>query len=135
MMYSSPGGPYKKNNTFNKLSVAQDRVEALEYLSPAGIQTDFAFQDLPSIVLQYLKLPWRNGLEVLRCNRSQEHTRLLPVIILTSSQEEDLLQTYNNGANSYIRKPVDFEELTNVAHQLVLYWLTLNMPQPIGKAS
>lgn len=91
----------QKNNIFNKLIVAQDGVEALKYLSPAGIQTDRAFQDLPSIILLDLKLPRINGLEVLRRIRSQEHTRFIPVIILTSSQEEeDILQTYNNGANS-----------------------------------
>ena len=117
----------RKNNIGNEVVVARDGVEALEYLlGPSG-----ASRPLPQVVLLDLKLPKIDGLEVLRRVRSEARTRRLPVVILTSSNEEkDLLSSYDLGANSYIRKPVDFDQFTDAVLQLGLYWLVLNEPPP-----
>jgi len=113
----------QKNNVKNELMVAHDGQEALDLLLSGG--------RLPQLVLLDLKLPKIDGLEVLRRLRSDERTKLLPVVILTSSTEErDLVNGYSLGANSYVRKPVDFTEFTEAARQLGLYWLLLNEAPP-----
>ncbi len=116
---------FQKNNITNAVSVARDGAEALAYLSGGS--------DLPQLVLLDLKLPKVDGLEVLRRLRADARTRLLPVVILTSSTEErDLVESYRLGANSYVRKPVDFVEFVDAVRQLGLYWLLLNQPPPPG---
>jgi len=113
----------EKNKVKNELVVARDGQEALDYLRAAP--------RLPELVLLDLKLPKIDGLEVLRRLRADERTRLLPVVVLTSSNEErDVATSYALGANSYVRKPVDFKEFTEAARQLGLYWLLLNEPPP-----
>jgi two-component system response regulator len=111
----------KKNRLTNPLVVARDGQEALDYL--------FGDEELPAIILLDLQLPKIGGLEVLRRLKSDPRTRLIPIIILTSSREErDVVDGYTNGANSYIRKPVDFDQFTEAVRQLGLYWLILNEP-------
>ena len=121
----------KKNNVVNEVVVARDGVEALDYLFGTGA---YAGRDLslqPGVILLDLKLPKLDGLGVLRRLRADERTRRLPVVVLTSSKEQqDLLQSYGLGANSYIRKPVDFNQFTESMRQLGLYWLVLNEPPP-----
>jgi two-component system, response regulator len=113
---------FKKNNIANDIVVARDGAEALEQLAAA---------ELPAVVLLDLKLPKVDGLEVLRRIRANERTALLPVVILTSSREErDLVNGYSLGANSYVRKPVDFGEFLEAVKQLGLYWLVLNESPP-----
>ncbi|MBI2850365.1 MAG: response regulator [Chloroflexi bacterium] len=115
----------KKANVANELVVARDGVEALDYLG------DCDPEKLPTVVLLDLKLPKVDGLEVLRHIRSSEGCRHLPVVVLTSSREEkDLIDSYNLGANSYVRKPVNFNEFAEAIQQLGLYWLVLNEPPP-----
>lgn len=116
----------KKNNIANDVVVATDGAEALEML--LGSASDRSTK-LPSVVLLDLKLPKVDGLDVLRTLRSDDRTRLLPIVVLTSSDEEqDVLQSYKLGANSYIRKPVDFTQFLEATKQLGLYWLVLNEP-------
>lgn len=115
----------KKNNIQNEVVVARDGEEALNYLFGGATQV------VPTIILLDLKLPKVDGLEVLRRLRADNRTKLLPVVILTSSKEEqDLINGYSLGANSYIRKPVDFAKFTEAVGQLGLYWLLLNEPPP-----
>jgi len=122
----------KSHNITNEVFVAQDGVRALNYLF--GAEGNPAPLELPSVVLLDLKLPKVNGLEVLKRIRAEERTRLLPVVILTSSDEErDVIDGYSLGANSYVRKPVDFVEFTEAAKQLGLYWLLLNQAPPIPR--
>ncbi|ALP52229.1 two-component system response regulator [Candidatus Tenderia electrophaga] len=117
----------KKNNINNKVIVARDGVEALAYLF--GSEASDAEVTLPAVILLDIKLPKIDGLEVLRRIRADERTRYLPVVILTSSnEEEDRLKGYSLGANSYVRKPVDFDEFVRAAGQLGLYWLLINEP-------
>ncbi|HEV8337059.1 MAG TPA: response regulator [Candidatus Polarisedimenticolia bacterium] len=121
----------RKNNIANEIVVAHDGVEALDYLFGRGRYAGRDTQELPEVVLLDLKLPKVDGLEVLRQLRQEEATKRLPVVILTSSEEEqDRLRGYNLGANSYVRKPVDFVEFTEGVRQLGLYWLVLNVPPP-----
>jgi two-component system response regulator len=121
----------KKNNIVNEVAVARDGVEALDYLFGTGAHAGRDTISMPALVLLDLKLPRIDGQEVLRRIRADERTRRLPVVILTSSSEEqDLMQGYNSGANSYIRKPVDFTQFTEVVRQLGLYWLVLNEMPP-----
>lgn len=118
---------FRQNNISNKIDVARDGVEAIEYFfGPEGCAARGAAH-LPSIVLLDLKLPKVDGFEVLRRIRGDEHTRHLPVVILTSSKEEqDLIDGYNLGCNSYVRKPVNFTDFIEAARQLGMYWLLLN---------
>lgn len=110
----------RKNNIANEVRIARDGVEAIEYLMDAA-------NDLPQVVLLDLKLPRMDGLDVLQRIRTDERTRYLPVVILTSSNEErDMVESYRLGANSYIRKPVDFAQFTEAVRQLGLYWLVFN---------
>jgi two-component system response regulator len=121
----------KKNNIRNGLVVVHDGVEALDYLFGSGAFAGRDLTDLSQIVLLDLKLPKIDGLEVLRRIRADVRTKLLPVVILTSSKEEqDLIRGYGLGANSYIRKPVEFNEFVEAVRQLGLYWLVLNEPPP-----
>ena len=118
---------FKKNNIANEIVVARDGAEALELLHGPGA----AEANLPAVVLLDLKLPKVDGLEVLRRIRGDERTALLPVVILTSSLEErDLVKGYSLGANSYVRKPVDFADFLEAVKQLGLYWLVLNQSPP-----
>jgi two-component system response regulator len=117
----------KKNNIVNDIVVASDGAEALDYIFCAGRYEDRDIRETPQVILLDLKLPKIGGLEVLKRIRSDERTCLLPVVILTSSREErDLIESYKLGANSYIRKPVDFIQFTEAIRQLGLYWLVLN---------
>jgi two-component system response regulator len=121
----------KKNNIVNAVVVAHDGQEALDFLAGTGAFAARATDDLPELVLLDLKLPKVDGLEVLRAIRGDERTRRLPVVILTSSAEErDIVSSYDLGANSYIRKPVDFDQFVEAVRELGLYWLVLNQPAP-----
>lgn len=121
----------KKNNIMNDVVVVRDGVEALEYLFGSGRDSGGEQNLLPQVILLDLKLPRIDGLEVLRRVRQHPRTKLLPVVILTSSKEEhDLISGYSLGANSYIRKPVDFNQFTESVRQLGLYWLVLNESPP-----
>lgn len=119
---------FKQNHVANPVDVARDGAQALAHLfPPAGVPAP----PLPGLVLLDLKLPKVDGFEVLRRIRSTDRTRLLPVVILTSSKEEkDVITGYGLGANSYIVKPVDFAQFTDAVHELKLYWLVLNHPPP-----
>lgn len=119
---------FGKNHISNEVVVARDGVEALDYLFGAGAH-EGSPPALPAVVLLDLKLPRIDGLEVLRRVRADPRTSLLPVVILTTSKEQqDILDGYSLGANSYIRKPVDFEKFIQAVGQLGLYWLVLNEP-------
>jgi len=118
----------KKNKIMNKVIVAKDGVEALDYLFGTGAYEGRNLDEKPQIILLDLKLPKIDGLEVLKRLREDERTRLLPVVILTSSKEQrDLIEGYSLGANSYIRKPVDFDQFMEAVRHLGLYWLVLNV--------
>lgn len=117
----------KKNNILNEVNVARDGAEALAFLFPG----DGASATLPGLILLDLKLPKIDGLEVLRRIRADERTKIIPVVILTSSkQQEDVLASYQSGANSYVRKPVKFAEFAEVVGTLGVFWLLLNEPAP-----
>jgi two-component system response regulator len=121
----------RKNNIKNEVVVAHNGVEALDYLFGTGAYAGRDLTDAPQVILLDLKLPKVDGLEVLRRLRANERTRLLPVVILTSSNEEqDRINGYGLGANSYVRKPVDFSQFMEAVRQLGLYWLILNEPPP-----
>lgn len=125
----------KNHNIVNELVIARDGVEALDYLFGTGKHAGRQLSHLPAVVLLDLKLPKIDGLEVLRRIRANPRTKLLPVVILTSSKEEmDMINGYSLGANSYVRKPVDFEQFTHAVEQLKLYWLLLNEPPPKTEA-
>jgi len=126
----------KKNHITNEVVVARDGAEALDYLFATGAYKGRNAGVLPQVVLLDLKLPKLDGLEVLRRLRSDKRTKLLPVVILTSSNEEqDRLRGYDLGANSYVRKPVDFVQFTEAVRQLGLYWLLLNERPPVTKGT
>lgn len=119
------------NNISNEVVVARDGVEAMDYVFSRGIHSDREVNDLPRLVLLDLKLPKVSGLEVLKQIRSDERTKRLPVVMLTSSKEEqDLVDSYGLGVNSYIHKPVDFTQFLEAVRQVGLYWLVLNEPSP-----
>lgn len=121
----------QKNNILNEIAVARDGVEALEYLFAEGAHADRKGGLMPQVVLLDLKLPKLDGLRVLRRLRADPRTKLLPVVLLTSSnEEEDLVNGYGLGANSYVRKPVDFDQFREAIRELSLYWLVLNEPPP-----
>lgn len=121
----------RKSKVMNEIVVARDGVQALDYLFCEGTHAGRDTSEMPQVVLLDLKLPKLDGLGVLRRLRADERTRLLPVVRLTSSNEEqDRVNGYGLGANSYVRKPVDFEQFVAAATQLGLYWLVLNEPAP-----
>jgi two-component system response regulator len=125
----------RRNRVANKVDVVRDGAEALEYLFATGDYAKRDVRDTPNLVLLDLKLPKVGGLEVLERVRADPRTRRLPVVILTSSNvESDLARSYDLGANSYIRKPVDFTQFMEAVNQLGLYWLVLNEAPPYGDA-
>lgn len=120
-----------RNHIGNEVVVAHDGVEALDYLFGTGIHTGRDVSIKPAVVLLDLKLPRLDGLEVLRRLRQDKRTKLLPVVVLTtSSEEQDLLDSYSLGCNSYIRKPVDFLQFSEAIRQLGMYWLLINQSPP-----
>jgi two-component system response regulator len=117
----------KKNKILNQVVVARDGAEALDFLFATGAHAGRDPSVIPQVILLDLNLPKLGGLEVLKRIRGDDRTRLLPVVVLTTSNEErDLVQSYSLGANSYIRKPVDFEQFSEAVRQLGMYWLVLN---------
>jgi two-component system, response regulator len=126
---------FRENNILNNIVIARDGEEALDYLFGKGMYSDRDVNILPQLILLDLKLPKVDGLEVLQQIRSTARTMYLPVVVLTSSREEmDIIKSYQLGANSYIRKPVDFEQFSDAIKQLGLYWLVLNeLPTKNGK--
>ena len=121
----------KKSNVMNRVVVTRDGPDALDYLFARGAYAGRDATEEPQIVLLDLNLPKLSGLEVLRAIRTDEKTRLLPVIILTSSKEDkDLIAGYASGANSYVVKPVDFNQFSEAVRQLGLYWLLINQQAP-----
>jgi two-component system, response regulator len=126
----------RNNNIRNEVHVAHDGVEALDFLFGTGDHADRDVANMPEVILLDLKLPRLDGVEVLRKIRETERTRLLPVVVLTTSNEDqDRLRSYDNGANSYVRKPVDFQEFVVAVGQVGLYWLILNQKPPVIRSS
>jgi CheY-like chemotaxis protein len=124
----------EKSRIANKMIVVEDGQEALDYLFNDNPLTDSKLNEPPALILLDLKLPKVDGLQVLRRIRADDRTRRLPVVILTtSSEEDDIAQSYDLGANSYIRKPVDFKQFVDAVQHLGLYWLVLNEPAPPKK--
>jgi len=124
----------EKSHIVNELVVAEDGQEALNYLFSSDPLTGQKMNELPALILLDLKLPKLDGLQVLRQIRTDERTSRLPVVILTtSSEEDDIAQSYDLGANSYIRKPVDFKQFVEAIQHLGLYWLVINEPAPPKK--
>jgi CheY-like chemotaxis protein len=122
----------KRHHIGNEIVVAHDGVEALDYLFCTGMYADRDIANKPSVVLLDLKLPRIDGLEVLRRLREDSRTKFLPVVVLTTSSEEgDLLNSYSLGCNSYICKPVDFVQFSEAIRQLGMYWLLMNEPPPV----
>jgi len=125
---------FKQNNILNTVVIAKDGVEALDYLFGSGIYAGRDVKNMPVVTLLDLKLPKINGMEVLKTIRQNELTKLLPVVILTSSAEDcDLVNSYKLGANSYVRKPVDFKKFVEAIKSLGLFWLVWNEPPPVEK--
>lgn len=120
---------FSKNNIRNPVVVARDGQEALDYLYASGSYAGRVDQQRPALILLDIKLPKLNGIEVLRHIRAHAQTKLIPVVMMTTSKEEDdLVKSYSLGANSYIRKPVDFQQFLEVVRQVGIYWLMLNEP-------
>ncbi len=120
-----------KHNLANKISVLRDGEEALDFLFCRGKYAERSFDNPPKMVLLDLKLPKVDGLEVLRVVKSDPRTKAMPVVIMTSSrQQRDMVESYNLGVNSYIQKPISFEEFQEVIRQLGFYWLAVNQPPP-----
>lgn len=121
------------NNVLNEVTVVSDGLEALEYLFGTGRYAGRDPRDVPALILLDLKLPKLNGIDVLRRVRDDERTRLVPVVILTSSsEEEDIVASLASGANSYVRKPVDFTRFVEQLQRLQVYWLLVHEPAPAG---
>jgi CheY-like chemotaxis protein len=122
----------KRNHISNKIVVAHDGVEALDFMFGTGAYTERDISIKPTVILLDLKLPRVDGIEVLRRLREDDRTKLVPVVVLTtSSEEQDMLDSYSLGCNSYIRKPVDFIQFSEAIRQLGMYWLLMNEPPPI----
>lgn len=120
---------FKKHNLSNKVFLVKDGAEALEFIFATGKYSYRSVNDPPKVIILDLMLPKVNGLEVLRKVRSDEHTRLIPVVILTSSREEkDIMESYKLGVNSYITKPLEFDGFIKAVSEVGLYWLLLNKP-------
>jgi len=123
---------FKKSNILNELVVASDGVEALDYLFGTGAYEGRDLSIMPVLILLDLRLPKLDGIDVLRRIRTDERTKLIPVVVLTTSKEQkDLIESYSLGANSYIPKPVDFDQFVQAVRQLGLYWVLLNVPPPV----
>jgi CheY-like chemotaxis protein len=121
----------KKSNIVNEVVVARDGVEALDFFFGTGTHVGRDTTVMPQLILLDLKLPKLDGLEVLRKLRAEERTKRLPIVVFTSSsEEEDMIKSYDLGANSYVRKPVDFDQFLEATRQLGLYWLVLNQVAP-----
>ncbi len=126
----------KKNNIRNEVVVARDGNQALDYLFGTGLHSGRDLSVMPQIILLDLKLPKVDGFEVLNRVRASEITKFLPVVILTTSNEDqDRIRGYDLGANSFVRKPVEFEKFIEAVRQLGLYWLILNEPAPVPRRS
>lgn len=124
----------KRHNLANKIDIVRDGAEALEFLFCTGAYSDRNPKEAPAVVLLDLMLPKISGLEVLKAIRENKSTAVLPVVVLTSSDEEvDMIRSYELGANSYVRKPVDFADFSEAVAQLGLYWLLRNQPPPQDK--
>ena len=122
---------FRKSNIVNRVVVVRDGAEALDYFFCRGAHAGRPTTEVVQVVLLDLKLPKVNGLDVLRALRADERTRLLPIVILTSSgEDQDLVRGYGLGANSYVRKPVDFTQFVEAVRQLGLYWLVINQAAP-----
>lgn len=120
---------FSKNGVNNPVVIARDGVEAIDYLFGTGTPPQRELSIMPAVILLDLKLPRIDGLEVLRRIRADEKTALLPVVVLTTSSERrDIEQAYQLGANSYLRKPVDYEDFVKLVEAIVTYWLSLNLP-------
>ena len=127
---------FKRNNMLNPIIVARDGVEALDFLFARGAYAERAGKSLPTLIILDLKLPRLDGLGVLKAIRADEQTRLIPVVVMTSSKEEqDLFQSYSLGANSYVRKPVNFAEFLEAVRVLGIYWMMTNQPPPERNAT
>jgi len=119
----------RKHNLANKVHVVKDGAEALEFIFGTGAYTERDVNNKPKVILLDLKLPKVDGLEVLRRIKSDERTQVIPVVVLTSSREErDIVESYKLGVNSYITKPVDFDKFVQTVSELGLYWLLVNQP-------
>lgn len=119
----------KRNHLTNRVHIVRDGAEALDFLFGSGSSPDRPIQETPRVILLDLKLPKVDGLEVLRRVKGDPRTRMIPIVVLTSSREErDVVESYRLGVNSYIIKPVDFEQFTEAVRQVGLYWLLLNEP-------
>jgi two-component system response regulator len=122
---------FKKHNLVDHFTIARDGQEAIDILMAQGTHATRNAKDVPALILLDLKMPKMSGLEVLQTIRSQPLTRCIPVVVLTTSdQPEDKLESYRSGANSYIRKPVDFNQFMEMALHLGIYWLSINEPPP-----
>jgi len=123
---------FEQSHILNAVVVVRDGVEAVDYLFGTGAHAGRDMSVMPSIILLDLKLPKMNGFEVLRVIRGDDRTKYIPVVVLTSSKEErDILESYGSGCNSYVRKPVSFDEFITATRQLHLYWLLLNETPPV----
>lgn len=123
----------KRNNLANHIEIARDGAEALDFIFATGVYAHRDINEIPKLILLDLKLPKVDGLEVLQRVKSDPRTRTIPVVVLTSSREErDVIESYKLGVNSYIVKPVDFEQFTEAVRNLGLYWLLLNQPPQVS---
>ena len=123
---------FRKSNIMNRVVVVRDGAEALDYFFQRGAHAGRPTGEVAQVVLLDLKLPKVDGLDVLRALRADDRTRLIPIVILTSSAEDqDLVRSYGLGANSYVRKPIDFSQFVDAVRQLGLYWLVINQAAPV----